>query len=162
MFKVLFLESRKIKTQNCAPIQCTVWPRNAVKAFRKLNKTPRACILHHFLRHSNPKIAFKGQNAENLYVQYKLYKSFRQKLLDVMKKFTRFKIYLFFYLILSLKINSSVKCSVSHLDNIVGLIYNEIDIWDERVCRLRSALKQKLTQTGLQEKCFTVSPVSSN
>ena len=29
MFKDLSLESRNIQTQNCAPIQCTVWPRNA-------------------------------------------------------------------------------------------------------------------------------------
>ena len=28
MFKDLSLESRNIQTQNCAPIQCTVWPRN--------------------------------------------------------------------------------------------------------------------------------------
>ena len=28
MFKDLSLESRNINTQNCAPIQCTVWPRN--------------------------------------------------------------------------------------------------------------------------------------
>ena len=28
MFKNLSLESRTIQTQNCAPIQCTVWPRN--------------------------------------------------------------------------------------------------------------------------------------
>ena len=96
MFKVLFLESRKIKTQNCAPIQCTVWPRNAVKAFRKLNKTTRACIFHLFLRHLNPKIAFKDQNAENLNVQYKLYKNFRQKLLDVMKNLRGFKFTCFF------------------------------------------------------------------
>ena len=27
MFKDLSLESRNIQTQNCAPIQCTVWPR---------------------------------------------------------------------------------------------------------------------------------------
>ena len=28
MFKDLSLEYRNIQTQNCAPIQCTVWPRN--------------------------------------------------------------------------------------------------------------------------------------
>ena len=28
MFKDLSLESRIIQTQNCAPIQCIVWPRN--------------------------------------------------------------------------------------------------------------------------------------
>ena len=28
MFKDLSLESTNIQTQNCAPIQCTVWPRN--------------------------------------------------------------------------------------------------------------------------------------
>ena len=28
MFKDLSLESRNIQTQNCAPIQCRVWPRN--------------------------------------------------------------------------------------------------------------------------------------
>ena len=28
IFKDLSLESRNIQTQNCAPIQCTVWPRN--------------------------------------------------------------------------------------------------------------------------------------
>ena len=28
MFKDLSLESRNIQTENCAPIQCTVWPRN--------------------------------------------------------------------------------------------------------------------------------------
>ena len=28
MFKDLSLEPRKIQTQNCAPSQCTVWPRN--------------------------------------------------------------------------------------------------------------------------------------
>ena len=28
IFKDLSLESRDIQTQNCAPIQCTVWPRN--------------------------------------------------------------------------------------------------------------------------------------
>ena len=30
MFKDLFLESRNIQTQNYAPIQCTVWPRNEI------------------------------------------------------------------------------------------------------------------------------------
>ena len=30
MFKDLSLESRNIQTQNCAPIQCTIWPRNVV------------------------------------------------------------------------------------------------------------------------------------
>ena len=29
MFKDLSLESRNIQTQNCAPIKCTLWPRNA-------------------------------------------------------------------------------------------------------------------------------------
>ena len=28
MFRYLSLESRNTQTQNCAPIQCTVWPRN--------------------------------------------------------------------------------------------------------------------------------------
>ena len=37
-FKDLSLESRNIKTQNCAPIQCTVWPRNALQKFVFLEK----------------------------------------------------------------------------------------------------------------------------
>ena len=28
MYKDFSMESRNIQTQNCAPIQCTVWPRN--------------------------------------------------------------------------------------------------------------------------------------
>ena len=35
VFKDLSLESRKIQTQNCVPIQCTVWPCNA-KSFSQL------------------------------------------------------------------------------------------------------------------------------
>ena len=33
MFKDLSLESRNIQTQNCAPMQCTIWPRNVVLTF---------------------------------------------------------------------------------------------------------------------------------
>ena len=33
MLKQLPLESRNIQTQNCAPIQCTVWPRNVKNNF---------------------------------------------------------------------------------------------------------------------------------
>ena len=35
MFKYLSLESRNIQAQNCAPIQCTVWPRNDVTECNK-------------------------------------------------------------------------------------------------------------------------------
>ena len=31
----LYLDSRNIQTQNCAPIQCTVWPRNVRQFFFK-------------------------------------------------------------------------------------------------------------------------------
>ena len=30
MFKTLSLEFRNMQTQNCVPIQCTVWPRDVV------------------------------------------------------------------------------------------------------------------------------------
>ena len=32
MFRYLSLESSNIQSQNCAPIQCTVWPRNVKSA----------------------------------------------------------------------------------------------------------------------------------
>ena len=43
MFKDLSMESRNIQTQNCAPIQCTVWPRN--ETF--LNYNPLSFNKHH-------------------------------------------------------------------------------------------------------------------
>ena len=36
VFKYLFLESRNIQIENCAPIQCSVWPRKEGKFFKKL------------------------------------------------------------------------------------------------------------------------------
>ena len=39
MLKDLSLESRNIQTQNCAPIQCTVWPRKA--GLLRPPKTPK-------------------------------------------------------------------------------------------------------------------------
>ena len=39
MFKVLSLESRNIQTENCVPIQCTVWPRNEA-----MHRTRYACM----------------------------------------------------------------------------------------------------------------------
>ena len=37
MFKGLSMESRNTQTQNCAPIQCTVLPRNVVSKVLKTN-----------------------------------------------------------------------------------------------------------------------------
>ena len=45
MFKDLYLESTNIQTQNCEPIQCTVWPRSndifskSVNFERKITRT---------------------------------------------------------------------------------------------------------------------------
>ena len=55
MFKYLSLKSRKKQTQNCAPFQCTVWPRNGWQSFWKDMPPMR---FWQTLKHSEQKPAF--------------------------------------------------------------------------------------------------------
>ena len=58
MFKDLSLKSRNIQTQNCAPIQCTVWPRDVLRGVINGYKRNTAFKI---IRQNDPAISLKLQ-----------------------------------------------------------------------------------------------------